>query len=161
MQNTIPGNPKVFFIEDDKDYAANFLLHLRQNQYNDVTRFKDMETAMHYMSLSPDIIFLNFHMKGLNGIEALKQLRKNCPNAHIVLLSPRDKIQIAINAFVYGVTDYVTKGKGDLQRAIFIIRRAENKKVSFSTMQMLQKKQKVMAAVIACLVVSLGVLTWL
>ncbi len=38
-------------------------------------------------TVTPDLISMDINMPGINGIEAIEELRKNCPNAKIVLLS--------------------------------------------------------------------------
>jgi two-component system, chemotaxis family, chemotaxis protein CheY len=47
-------------------------------------------------TLSPDLISVDINMPGMSGLEAIDQLRKNCPLAKIVLLS--GNIQDAIRA---------------------------------------------------------------
>ena len=38
-------------------------------------------------TVTPDLISMDINMPGMSGIEAIEGLRKNCPNAKIVLLS--------------------------------------------------------------------------
>lgn len=38
-------------------------------------------------TVKPDLISMDINMPGMSGIEAIPQLRVNCPNAKIVLLS--------------------------------------------------------------------------
>ena len=38
-------------------------------------------------AVTPDLISMDINMPGMSGIEAIEGLRKNCPNAKIVLLS--------------------------------------------------------------------------
>jgi CheY-like chemotaxis protein len=47
-------------------------------------------------SIIPDLISVDINMPGMSGLEAIDQLRKNCPNAKLVLLS--GNIQDAIRA---------------------------------------------------------------
>jgi CheY-like chemotaxis protein len=47
-------------------------------------------------SIRPDLITVDINMPGMSGLEAIDQLRKNCPLAKIVLLS--GNIQDAIRA---------------------------------------------------------------
>ena len=48
-------------------------------------------TGFHAISLvnekKPDVVFLNIHMPELNGVEALKEIKKNYPKTHVVMIT--------------------------------------------------------------------------
>lgn len=152
---------KIFIVEDDPSYRNMLHKFLRDQNYHDISQFDSVEGFMSELHQSPDVVFLNFHMKGLNGISVLREVKERDSKVHMILLSPREKVQIAINAFVYGVFDYVTKGLGDVQRSLFIIRKIENRRDSASSLTRLRRRERLMTAVIACMAVSLGVVSWL
>ena len=160
MEESERAKPKIFIIDDDQSYRKRIVNHLTEKLYTDLTEFDTPDSFLEEISNRPDIVFLNFHMKGLNGIKILRRIRTYSRDIQVVLLSDREKVQIAINAFVYGVSDYVTKGEGDLQRMTFIIRQAENRNELANDVIRLKRKQRIMFAAIACLMLSLGWISW-
>ena len=161
MENALKVKPKIFIVEDNDEYRSKMVKHLNEKKYFNISEFNSADAFMQEISQEPSIVFLNFHMRGLNGIRLLRQIRSYNKNMHVVLLSDREKVQIAINAFVYGVSDYVTKGQGDLQRMTFIIRQMTNRQNMNLDLVRMKRKQKVMVAAIACLTLSIGLITWL
>lgn len=65
-----------------------------------------------FEELQPDIVFLDVHMPGLNGIEAARQLARR---AQIVFVTAFD--QYAVQAFEQGALDYLVKPLEDKRLA--------------------------------------------
>ena len=61
----------------------------------------------------PDIIFLDYKLPDITGIDVLKDIKSTYPQIHIIMLSGQEKINIAVNSLKYGATDYLIKGKDD------------------------------------------------
>lgn len=62
------------------------------------------EAVEKFEQLRPDIVFLDVHMPGLNGVEAARQLARR---AHIVFVTAYE--QYAVQAFEQGALDYLVK----------------------------------------------------
>lgn len=62
------------------------------------------EALEQFELLAPDIVFLDVHMPGLNGVEAARQIARR---AHIVFVTAYE--QYAVQAFEQGALDYVVK----------------------------------------------------
>ena len=62
------------------------------------------EALEQFERLQPDIVFLDVHMPGLNGVEAARQIARR---AHIVFVTAYE--QYAIQAFEHGALDYLVK----------------------------------------------------
>ncbi len=57
----------------------------------------------------PDIVFLDITMPGLDGIEAIAQLRRVCPELRIVMLTAHDDFDYVRRAMRAGANDYLLK----------------------------------------------------
>ncbi|MBQ8007267.1 MAG: response regulator, partial [Lachnospiraceae bacterium] len=57
----------------------------------------------------PDIIFMDIQMPGINGIEAMKEIRSILPSVIFVVLTAYDKFDYAKEAISLGVIDYLNK----------------------------------------------------
>lgn len=65
-----------------------------------------IETAENFR---PDIIFMDIQMPGINGIQAMQEIRRSNHNVIFVVLSAYDKFSYAQEAVNLGVMEYLTK----------------------------------------------------
>ncbi len=59
--------------------------------------------------LRPDIVFMDIQMPGINGIDAIREIKKNNQTAEFIVLSAYDKFDYAKEAVNLGVLEYMTK----------------------------------------------------
>ena len=71
------------------------------------------ESAQHaYRALetrSPDVVLLDLKLPGSSGLETLQAIRKNCPEALVIVVTGHGTIESAVQAMKDGAYDYVTK----------------------------------------------------
>lgn len=63
--------------------------------------------------LSPDVIVADISMPLLNGIEALRQIRKQNPKAKVIFLSMHPEVIYAVEAMKAGARGYLIKSADD------------------------------------------------
>ena len=56
-----------------------------------------------------DIVFMDIHMPGMNGLETIKLMKQLNPNIIIIILSAYDQFQYAQEAINLGAYKYLTK----------------------------------------------------
>ena len=57
----------------------------------------------------PDIAFMDIRMPGINGIDAMKEIKRTNPNIVFVVISAYDKFDYAKQALNLGVIDNINK----------------------------------------------------
>ncbi|HRW24680.1 MAG TPA: response regulator [Spirochaetia bacterium] len=57
----------------------------------------------------PDVILMDVRMPGMNGLEALRELRSSAPETVPILLTAYERFDVAKEAFGLGVYDYLVK----------------------------------------------------
>lgn len=64
-----------------------------------------------YGRLQPDVVTLDIEMPGMNGLEVLRELRANDPDAKVIMFSAhtRRAASTTLEALARGAADYVTK----------------------------------------------------
>ena len=74
---------------------------------------------------SPNMVLLDVGMKGLNGLEALTQLRRNAPDVAVLMLSMHADERYVVRAVREGANGYVLKDcvEEELIAAILAVRR--------------------------------------
>ena len=68
-----------------------------------------LEAVQKSQELQPDLIVLDLGLPKLNGIEAVRQIRKRSPASKILIVSQESSVEIAHEAFDAGVLGYVVK----------------------------------------------------
>jgi two-component system, response regulator YesN len=82
------------------------------------------------VSLKPDIVFMDIHMPGINGIEAIRQIKNVNSNTVFVIISAYEYFDYAKEALNLGVIEYLLKpiNKGKLLEIMNNIRVSINNK---------------------------------
>jgi two-component system invasion response regulator UvrY len=62
-----------------------------------------------------DVLLLDISMPGKSGIELIKQLKKEKPTLHILVLTMHEEHQYAVRAFKAGALGYLTKNSASSQ----------------------------------------------
>lgn len=60
-------------------------------------------------SLRPDIILMDINMPGINGLDAMKQIRRENPSVRFIIISAFDYFNYAVEAVALNVDEYLLK----------------------------------------------------
>lgn len=101
--------PLIFVVDDDPFFSRIVSNLLRKNNLVNIEVYKSGEECIEKLNNKPTMIFLDYEMGGLNGIEVLKHVRKTMPQILVTMVSAQEKINIAVNAMKIGAFDYVIK----------------------------------------------------
>lgn len=100
-------------LADDEGIVIEALEFIIHKQFGDTCTIRSAKTGRSVIELAeafrPDIIFMDIQMPGINGIEAMKEIRKANLNAIMIVLSAYDKFDYAKEALNLGCLDYVNK----------------------------------------------------
>ena len=103
------GRPRLL-LADDHAIVVEGLRRLLQPEFDFVGAVGDgwalLEAAER---LKPDVIVADVSMPLLNGIEAVRRLKKVCPRAKVIFLSMHGDIEVAVEALKAGASGYVLK----------------------------------------------------
>ncbi|MBI2884312.1 MAG: response regulator transcription factor [Candidatus Methylomirabilis oxyfera] len=56
-----------------------------------------------------DVVVLDLHMPGISGLDALKELKHDCPQLPVLVLSMHPEDQVAVRTLKLGASGYLTK----------------------------------------------------
>lgn len=107
---------KIFLVDDEPYCLDLYGRYLNNLGYANVQYFGKSADCLDQLTLQPDLIFLDYNMDNLNGIDVLKKIKRFDPNIPIVFLSGQKEISIAVNALKYGALDYIGKENVDEER---------------------------------------------
>ena len=100
-------------IADDEGIVIESLTHIINQNFGDSCIIKSAKTGRNVIELAeefrPNIAFMDIKMPGINGIEAMKEIRKINQSVLFIVMSAYDKFTYAKEAISLGVIDYLTK----------------------------------------------------
>jgi two-component system, OmpR family, alkaline phosphatase synthesis response regulator PhoP len=100
---------RILLIEDDRNMAMGLVFNLKSEGF-DVTHCLDGETGMAAMSAGEfDLLVLDWMLPGVDGLEVLRQLRKNNVSVPVLLLTARDSKEDIVEGLDSGADDYLAK----------------------------------------------------
>lgn len=107
MQN--PNPFKIFIVDDDAFFANMHEQYLLNLNYNNISCFSNGDDCLNNISQNPDVIFLDYNMDGITGLEVLKKIKRYNPSIYVIMVSGQQNIKIAVDARDYGAFDYIIK----------------------------------------------------
>jgi DNA-binding NtrC family response regulator len=97
----------VLLIDDDVDVLRAVGQVFERGGY-EVARELDAESGIAaYDRLHPEVVVLDLHLPGMDGMEALRHLRER--NAAVILLTGHGDVQSAVQAMQLGAENFLTK----------------------------------------------------
>ncbi len=100
-------------LADDEGIVLNSMTFLIEKNFEgkfEIETAKSGRAAIEAAeSFRPDIIFMDIQMPGINGIEAMKEIRTIIPGVIFVVLTAYDKFDYAKEAINLGVMEYLNK----------------------------------------------------
>lgn len=100
---------KILLCEDEVNLAEPLKEMFIINKY-DVDVVHDGKSALNAIDKNIyDVIILDIMMPVINGIEVLKEIRKDNNDVHVIMLSSKSMIDDKVISLELGANDYVTK----------------------------------------------------
>ena len=99
----------ILWADDEIDLLKPHILFLQQRGY-DITPVNNGAEAVELNeSRNFDIVFLDEHMPGMSGLEALGLIKTNKPNVPVVMITKNEEEQIMEEAIGSKIDDYLIK----------------------------------------------------
>jgi two-component system response regulator NreC len=100
------------FLADDHTIVRQGLAKLLEGEHNlhvvgEAENGREAVTKVE--KLKPDIVLMDIAMPMLNGIEATRQIRKNCPRTKVIILSMHSHDRYISELFGLGASGYLLK----------------------------------------------------
>ena len=114
-------------LADDEGIVLDSLRFIIEKEFTGQCILETAQTGRGVIELAesfrPDIAFMDIHMPGINGIEAIKEVKNIYGNTIFVIMSAYDKFDYAQDAINLGVLEYLNKPVGR-NKIVQVIKRA-------------------------------------
>jgi len=99
-------------LEDDKGAAQRLSMALERYGKEkgvrfSLTFFPDAETLLESSPVGFDLLFLDIHLPGMDGLQAAKEVRRQDPNVFLIFVT--DLAQYALKGYEVDAFDYIVK----------------------------------------------------
>ncbi len=111
MSSTLPPQKTVMLIDDSRTVRNLMALILHRQGYRIVMFESAMEALSALHRFTPDLIFLDVTLPGMDGLDVCKIIKENTATRHIpvVMLSGNNEIFDKVMGRLAGASDYITK----------------------------------------------------
>lgn len=123
----------VLVIDDDEKICWAFEQFLTDEGHQPIIANNAEEGLRKLQLETPDIILLDVRLPGMNGLEALKQIKALQPEAIVIVMTAYDNVETTIQAMQLHAFDFIPKPI-DLDQVKAIIERATQMQVERSKM---------------------------
>jgi len=100
---------KVLLIDDDTDFLKIISLHIKSWGYELATASNGKEGVAAVKYEKPDVVILDYVMPDMDGIQALKQIRKIDSKLPVIMFTANPDIKSIKGTKKLGVSAYVPK----------------------------------------------------
>lgn len=119
----------ILWADDEIDLLKPHILFLQQRGY-DITPVNNGSDAIEMCeSRHFDIVFLDEHMPGMSGLEALAQIKNSKPNVPVVMITKNEEEKIMEEAIGAKIEDYLIKPINPNQVLLAIKKILDNKRL--------------------------------
>jgi DNA-binding NtrC family response regulator len=118
----------VLFVDDEEDFLETLLKRMKKRDVK-VKGVESGEKALELLDREPvDVIVLDVRMPGMDGIQALREIKKRYPLVEVIMLTGHASLEVAIEGMELGAFDYLMKPV-DIDELLYKIQDAYKKKL--------------------------------
>lgn len=131
--NSMLQTKQIFIVDDDPFWTALLQQILTDQGYQNITCFTNGKDCLEHLDSHSCIIFLDYQMEEVNGIEVLKSIKAKNANNQVLFCTGYEDLSVAIEAIEYGSKDYLLKSNvsgESVQRLLQGIQLEENSTVN-------------------------------
>ncbi|MEE8372751.1 MAG: response regulator [Dehalococcoidia bacterium] len=100
---------KIMVVDDAAFMRMKCVKLLTENGYEVVEAETGAQAVEKYQSSKPDAVLLDITMPDMDGLTALKELRKIDPGARVAMVTAMGQQSIVMEALKSGASDFVVK----------------------------------------------------
>ncbi len=124
---SIKTNTQIFIIDDDPFWATMLLQILETIGYTNVVTYDNGSEGLSNLKLNPRLIFLDYQMDGINGLEVLKLVKDYDSGINVIFCTANQDLSVALNAMQFGSFDYLLKENATKKEVSSIIDNVSNR----------------------------------
>jgi two-component system nitrogen regulation response regulator GlnG len=117
------SNEKILVVDDLEDMRVLLSGILKKDGYKITVADGGLSAVELFRKELSDAVIMDIKMPGVDGIEAMKRMKKIAPTVPIILMTAHGNVSTAVHAVKSGAYDYVTK-PFDNEKVLIILKNA-------------------------------------
>lgn len=101
--------PTLLIVDDEPSILSTLKGLLTDEGFEVITAANGYECLKTIETEFPDLVLLDIWMPGIDGIETLKEIKKNHPRLPVIMISGHGTIETAVTATKYGAFNFIEK----------------------------------------------------
>ncbi len=107
---------KIFVVDDNELFSKASQHHLSLNPDNEVEIFSAGKDCINALYQRPGLIFLDYSLPDLSGIEVLRKIKQSYSDIPVVIVSGQEDVNTAVELLKEGAYDYIVKDDNAFER---------------------------------------------
>ena len=100
---------KIFIVDDDPFWTAMLYEMLTDLGHRNVVTLTSGHDLIENMYQNPCLIFLDYKMENMDGLEVLKKVKENNAEIGVIFCTSHEDLNVAVDAMEFGSFDYLLK----------------------------------------------------
>ena len=119
---------QVMLVDDEVEFLETLIKRMKKRNV-DITGVKSGEEALLSLDQNQvDVVVLDVRMPGMDGIEALKEIKKRHPLIEVIMLTGHANMEVAVQGMELGAFDYLMKPM-DIDELLYKVEDAHKNKL--------------------------------
>jgi DNA-binding NtrC family response regulator len=133
----------VVLVDDETEFLDTLVKRIKKRNVN-AYGVGSGEDALAFLNQHPvDVVVLDVRMPGMDGIQALRQIKQQHPLVEVIMLTGHASLEVAIEGMELGAFDYMMKPI-DIDELLYKLQDAHKKK--FIQTEKIKKMKEVAAS---------------
>jgi CheY-like chemotaxis protein len=125
-------NSNIFIVDDNPFWVKMQSQMLKDLGFTKILTFNNGIDCLDNLNLNPAIIFLDYHMEGINGLEVLQKIKSYYASINVVFCTNSEDLGVAVDAIKFGSQDYLLKENASKKELRYIIENIMHRNTSES-----------------------------
>jgi DNA-binding NtrC family response regulator len=117
---------RILIADDNRIELIAISDNLKDYGFNTIEAFSGREAIAVFQKELPPLVLMDLQMPGMNGIEAMQEIKKINPDVPVIIITADGDIPTAVEAIKLGAYDFITKPP-DFDRLALTLQRAAEK----------------------------------